>query len=132
MKQQRDTRQRNLVLRVAQARTDHPTADQIAADVRAIDPRVSRATVYRNLHLLAANGKLNHIKMPGADRFDRRADAHYHLLCSRCGAVCDVPAPYQQELDRMVERETGCLVERHHMVFEGLCPECRKKCDQNQ
>jgi Fe2+ or Zn2+ uptake regulation protein len=35
MKQQRSTRQRQLVLDAVRARHDHPTADQIYLDVRA-------------------------------------------------------------------------------------------------
>ena len=52
MKQQRNTRQRQLVLDVVRGRRDHPTAEQIYQSVREQDAHVSRGTVYRNLNLL--------------------------------------------------------------------------------
>jgi Fur family transcriptional regulator, ferric uptake regulator len=127
MKQQRSTRQRQLVLETVRARHDHPSADQIYIDARSQDERISRGTVYRNLSLLAENGDILHVKVPGADRYDCRTDFHYHLLCTGCGKVTDVPIGYRDELDGDVSRETGYLISRHRTVFEGLCPECRKK-----
>ncbi len=132
MKQQRNTRQRQLVLDAVRARCgqsgcDHPTAEQVYLDVRAVDGRVSRGTVYRNLNFLAQHGRLLHVAAPQADRFDSRLDLHYHLLCTECGALHDVPLAYRAELDRTVAEESGYAIERHCTVFEGLCPICREE-----
>ena len=127
MKQQRNTKQRQLVLDAVRARCDHPSADQIYLDVRGIDNRISRGTVYRNLNVLVRQGEILHVKLLHTDRFESRLDTHYHLLCAECGAVIDVPLPYQGELDEQAAKETGYTIERHRMVFEGLCPDCRQK-----
>ena len=58
MKQQRNTRQRQLVLDVVRGRRDHPTAEQIYQSVREQDAHVSRGTVYRNLNLLCDNREI--------------------------------------------------------------------------
>ena len=126
MKQSRMTRQKQMILDIALAHHDHPTADQIYAEVRAADGRISRGTVYRNLEQLSAAGILLHVKLPGADRFDCRLDRHYHLICRSCGTVLDAPADYQDELDRQVSQRCGFKVMRHRTIFEGLCPECAK------
>ena len=47
MKQQRNTRQRELILNAVRSRHDHPSADDIYLDVLKIDSKISRATVYR-------------------------------------------------------------------------------------
>ena len=91
MTQSRMTRQKQLILDIALAHHDHPTADQIYAEVRAIDGRISRGTVYRDLEQLSAAGILLHVKVPGADRFDCRLDRHYHLICKHCGGDGDDP-----------------------------------------
>lgn len=127
MKQQRNTKQRQLVLDAVRARCDHPSADQIYLDVRAIDDRISRGTVYRNLNVLVRQGEILQVKLPDADRFEGRLNMHYHLLCTECGAVCDVPLPYQSDLDEQTAEKTGYTIVRHRAVFEGLCPDCRKK-----
>ena len=130
MTQTRMTKQRQLVLDAAQARHDHPTADQIYLETRKADARISRGTVYRNLEQLSHAGALLHVKVPGADRYDCRLDRHYHLVCTGCGAVCDVPMAYQDTVDKQVMEQTGFAVERHRMIFEGLCPACRKAQDR--
>ena len=127
MKGQRITKQRKRVLEAAISRRDHPSADQIYMDLRAEDPRISRGTVYRNLHLLVQQNELRHVKMPDADRFDWRAEPHYHLLCTGCGRVIDVPVPYRADLDAQISDQTGYRIAGHRMVFEGLCPECRRE-----
>lgn len=125
MKGQRNTRQRQLVSDAVTARRDHPMADQVYQQVRAEDPHISKGTVYRNLNLLAESGEIQHVKIPGIDRFDWRVEPHYHLLCTGCGAVIDVPLKYRAELDQAMARETGYEIAGHRTTFEGLCPDCR-------
>lgn len=125
MKQRRNTKQRQLVLDAVKAHNDHPSADQIYLDVRAIDSKISRGTVYRNLNLLTQSGEIRQIKLPDADRFEYRLDFHYHLLCTKCGAVCDAPLSYHTELDQEMTIKTGYSIKRHQTVFEGLCPDCQ-------
>ncbi len=127
MKRQRDTRQRRLVLEAVRARRDHPTADQLYLDVRQREETVSRGTVYRNLKLLSETGVIARIPMESADRFDLREEPHDHLHCSGCGAVCDIPFPYQAERDQALAKATGYQIDRHHTVYEGLCPACQSK-----
>lgn len=127
MKQRRDTRQRKIVLETVRAHSDHPSADQIYLEVRAIDSRISRGTVYRNLNCLSDEGEINRVKIPGADRYDCRIDIHYHLICTECNAVIDAPLKYLPELDQAVAETTGYTIHRHRTVFEGLCPKCEKK-----
>lgn len=127
MKQQRMTKQKQLVQRIVQSHHDHPTADQIYLEVRAIDNRISRGTVYRNLEQLSDAGIILQVKVPGANRFDCRLDYHYHMICKNCGAVYDLPLAYQEELDKKVSEDTGFQIDRHRTIFEGLCPICKEK-----
>jgi Fur family ferric uptake transcriptional regulator len=126
VKEHRTTKQSQLILEVVQAHHDHPTADQIYLEVRAIDNRISRGTVYRNLDKLADMGDILHVKVPGADRFDSRLGYHYHMVCKECGAVTDAPIDYQNEIDEQVLEKAGFHVERHRTVFEGLCQKCMR------
>lgn len=121
----RNTRQRQLVLDAVRARCDHPTAEDVFLDVRAIDERVSRGTVYRNLNLLAETGVITTVTTSGPMRFDRRCDGHGHVVCRSCGTVADAPLPYDASLDAAAMEATGFRIDSHSMVFEGLCPACR-------
>lgn len=127
MRQQRNSKQRQLVLDAVQTRCDHPTADQIYLDVRAKDDKISRGTVYRNLGILSEDGQITNVKVFAADRFDSRLDRHYHLVCTGCGKVFDAPMDYCADYDALIAKETGFQISRHRMIFEGLCPECVKR-----
>ncbi len=127
MLQRRNTHQRQLVMEAVQELADHPTADQVYARIHEREPHVSRATVYRNLNLLAEQGQILDVKTPGADRFDFRTDPHAHLVCRECGAVVDVPDPTPPDVDKDVANRTGYVDVSHYTVFSGLCPACRIK-----
>ncbi len=124
---QRKTRQRQLVLDALMNRFDHPSADQIYLEVRLIDHRISRGTVYRNLNVLEQAGDVLRVKLPWGDRYELRPDKHHHVICTGCKAVCDLPIRYDETLDNCAAEQSGYLVARHRTFFEGLCPECRKK-----
>lgn len=126
MKQQRNTRQRQIVLDVVREHRDHLNAEQVYLAARVANPKISRGTVYRNLNLLVENGEIRRVKLPGGDRFEWRKDRHYHLVCTGCGKVSDAPMPYRTGLDRDIAEKTGYQVALHRMVFEGLCPQCRE------
>lgn len=127
VKQHRDTRQRKLILDAVRRHTDHPSADQIFIEVRSTDSKISRGTVYRNLNYLADTGEITHVRVPGADRYEIRTDFHYHLYCTGCGMVRNVPLEYHHDADRDVAEASGYLVFRHRTVFEGLCPKCQER-----
>ena len=122
---QRNTKQRELILDVVRSRYDHPTAEQIYASVHEIDPSVGKATVYRNLHLLAAQGDIMEIDAQDASHFDLRADTHYHMQCGCCGEVVDVPLEKLDFPYDLIEQMTGYKVKGHHIMFQGICPSCQ-------
>ena len=125
--QRRNTKQRTLVLDAVRSRCDHPTAEDIYLDVRRLDDKISRATVYRNLRLLEDTHAISCVKAPGGDRFDLRADAHAHVVCTQCGAVIDSTLPYDTAADRAVATGTGFTVTGHSTIFTGICPDCQQR-----
>jgi len=122
----RNTRQRQLILSLMEDNHAHPTADEVYERARALDAHISRGTVYRNLHALVEAGLITHVTLPdSADRYDCRADHHYHFLCRACGKTVDLPMPYREELND-VAGLPGYAVESHRLLLMGLCPNCRK------
>ncbi len=123
----RNTRQRQLILDLMEGNHSHPTADEVYEHARAIDPHISRGTVYRNLNVLAQAGQLTRVTLPGSpDRYDCRVDHHYHFVCRKCGKTVDLPLEYREELNAS-SGLPGYEVESHRLMLVGLCPDCRKK-----
>ena len=104
----------------------HPTADELYDAVKKVMPRISRGTVYRNLHLLRERGEIGELDLSGTiTRYEGTRERHYHFVCERCGKVFDLDEPIKHELDREVEERTGGKVSFHHLEFRGLCRDCR-------
>lgn len=92
--QTRNTIQRQIVLQAVNQMHNHPTADAIYAVIAAQHPTISKATVYRNLNQLAAQGEILRVPVPtGADHFDFNIKPHYHVRCTKCGGVFELFMP---------------------------------------
>ena len=120
---QRFSHQRERIYRAVLESRDHPTAEMVYQQLKPELPRLSMGTVYRNLQLLAREGRLLELSGPTA-RFDAVTRPHTHFRCGACGALLDLETvPYDPELDRAAA-EWGLTVTGHTLVFTGLCPRC--------
>lgn len=96
----RTTRQREAVYQVLCACESHPTADDLMALVRSVDPEVSQATIYNTLDAFVECGLAKRIPSPtsgGACRFDPNTDEHVHLVLDD-GRMMDVPMDLSQQI----------------------------------
>jgi len=121
----RRSRQRDVILYELRELTSHPTVDELFLIVRERLPRISLATVYRNLDLLAEQGAIARLELAGHQRrFDGRTARHTHIRCLNCGAVADVDIqPRETPLDE-VQARTAYHVTDQHIEFVGRCPQC--------
>lgn len=127
MKNERNTLQKKVILDELKYMMDHPTADQIYQEIHKKYPTISRATVFRNLKMLAEQEKVLHISIPnGADCYESITKPHYHVKCSACGKVSDVILPYMDKLNLEVHSmDSDFLITGHSLVFKGICDKCR-------
>ena len=122
----RMTPQRRQIFDVLRGTKSHPTASQVYDAVRAALPRISIATVYRNLDVLTRCGLARKLDMVGGEaHYDADMSAHHHIRCSGCGRVDDVRVTGLEAPLRTVSTETGYAVTGHRQEFEGLCPTCQ-------
>lgn len=129
MKAQRYSKQRELVLRTVKDHLTHPTALEIYGLTREKDPTISMGTVYRNLNLLAEQGKILRIKVPGAaDRYDGMTEPHNHAVCTSCGMVMDYCFDFE-DLSRSLEK-SGFQCEELNITVRGTCRNCLAKADE--
>lgn len=126
MKAQRFSKQRELVLRTVKANLIHPTALEVYGMTREVDPTISMGTVYRNLNLLAEQGKILRIKVPGgADRYDGIIEPHNHAVCTKCGMVMDYNFNFD-DLNSQLEK-SGFKCEELNITVRGTCKNCLSK-----
>lgn len=118
----RYSRQRELVTEILKGRKDHPTADMVYSSARENDPNISLGTVYRNLKLLADEGKI--LTLETEDKkvhYDGDTSRHSHFICSRCGKIIDLfkPAKTPEEI-----KESGLKVTGEKCIYYGYCTDC--------
>ncbi len=117
------TSQRYCVMAYLMENPGHPTAADIFEGVNCLDPRSSRATVYRNLHELVEAGLVREVAVEGRSaRFDLKGTLHHHFICDRCDKVenvdwYDLPQPPPQLVGDRVIRES-------ELILRGLCADC--------
>jgi Fur family ferric uptake transcriptional regulator len=125
----RMTKQRRVILEELRKVTSHPTAEDLHHLVRKRLPKISIATVYRNLEILSAEGAVLKMDVAGAQRrFDGTPENHYHIRCSKCGRVDDVHMELIPMIEETVQRFCGYKVKSHWMEFTGICPDCNGSC----
>ena len=125
---QRNTRQRQVVLEELRKLTSHPTAADLYEITRARMPKISLGTVYRNLELLAENGVIQKLEIGGSEaRFDGNPERHYHVRCARCERVDDVHDLPGDFVKRPVKHLSDYEILGFRLEFIGICPECRKR-----
>ena len=124
----RITNQRDVILSELRAVKTHPTADELYTQVRSRLPRVSLATVYRNLEWLSEQGLVRKIEVGGRQkRFDGDISDHYHVRCQKCGRVSDIEMDVLENLEGCISESCGFTVTGHRLEFTGLCSECTQR-----
>ena len=120
------TEQKRVILDELRGVTSHPTADEVYVMAKSRLPRISLATVYRNLDRMADRGEILRLAIPGKKmRFDARTEAHCHLRCDVCGGVVDLE---DGDVDRVLgelENLRGKLgIREYSLELRGVCPAC--------
>jgi Fe2+ or Zn2+ uptake regulation protein len=120
------TRPRRIILDVVRASDAHPSVAAVYRLARRRLPRVSLATVYRNLRMLAAEGLLSERADAAGMRFDGNTAAHDHFTCVTCGRIYDVPAPGAPSARARAVSRAGFEVLSQRVELYGRCGACRR------
>ena len=124
---ERNTVQRQIILAVLQKLNTHPTIEEIYEEIQKEHPAISKTTVYRNLRQLAKDGVIRQVSLPdGLERYDRLNTQHHHFKCIKCGGIFDVEIEHLEGIDGTIEEKYGFKVDRHDVVFTGVCLKCKK------
>ena len=127
----RSTDQRRLIVETFFRAPNHVSIEELLAKVRAEDPRVGYATVYRTLKLLAECGVAyeRNFGGDGLTRYELADDSshHDHLICVACGDITEFEEPKIEALQEQIAARYGFELQSHKHEMYGLCPSCQKK-----
>jgi Fe2+ or Zn2+ uptake regulation protein len=125
------TPQRRLILQVLEESNGHLDADALYDQVKARDPDVSLATVYRTLAVLRELGLIEEHRL-GQDHghFEAvRQEPHYHFSCLRCGKVIEFDTPLVAQIEQALREQKGVQVTSTYLHISGYCAQCREIAD---
>ncbi len=130
----RMTAQRKAILDTIRKLKTHPTADELYSIVKQFMPRISLATVYRNLEMLASEGYIKRLNLGGAEqrRYDGNPEHHYHVICLNCGQIGDVYLDEDLDINSHIIHSDEFLINKVHLEFWGLCPDCSKNLQKKE
>jgi len=124
----RSTDQRKLIVETFFHASNHVSIEELLAQVRAKDPRVGYATVYRTLKLLTECGVANERRFgDGLTRYELADDTshHDHLICLECGDITEFEEPRIEELQEKIAAKYGFDLRSHKHELYGLCAKCQ-------
>lgn len=108
----------------------HFSADQLWESLRQKDKRVSKATVYRTLNLLAQKKVVEeHDFGRGEKYYERMVERphHDHLICVHCGRIIEFENPQIEHLQEKIARHEGFVISYHSHKLFGACSRCHRK-----
>ena len=124
------SRQRERIAQTFLSMGGHVSVEEVVARVRREDPRVSVATVYRTMKLLAQCG----VAVPrqfggdGQTRYEAATGRphHDHLICTSCGDIVEFANERIESLQETVAKRHGFEVQSHRLELYGRCARCRR------
>ena len=123
---ERNTRQKDIITDVIKKTKIHPTAKELYQMVKTIDSSIGQATVYRQLHRLLEEGKINCVTtIDNEEHYDWKTSFHAHFICNHCHRIFDIM------LDEGVQ--TKLFYRSPHQILSsnivacGICKECLKE-----
>jgi len=125
----RITPQRVAILKAFLDHKDHPSVEQVYAEVKAHFPTTSLATVYKTVNLLKEIGEILEIGFSSvSNRYDgNKPYPHPHLICTQCNAIVDPDVSLLEKMTNEVAKSTGYRIISHQVEFFGTCPDCQEK-----
>lgn len=118
------TKYARLILELVNHSKEHMTAEQLFLELKKAEPKVVQATVYNNLNSLCQEGLIRKMSIEGSpDRYDK-VHRHDHLICKKCGALCDISF---EDLTGALKQQFGEEIISYDLKVFYLCPKCRVK-----
>lgn len=120
------TTQKQAVLEYVLQAKNHPTAQEVYEGVRETLPKISFATVYRNLDNLAKAGQIKEVQfVDKKKRYEAIMHDHQHFICSKCDRVIDMELSKLLNVTEAVKKMQCHLVESYNLELIGVCAVCR-------
>jgi Fur family transcriptional regulator, peroxide stress response regulator len=120
------TPQRLAIARILSRSANHPSVENIHAQIKKDFPTMSLATVYRNILLIKSLGEVLELGFPdGSNRYDGiKPYPHPHVICIKCKKIVDPDLDSLDKMKKEVASATSFKILNHRLDFFGICSSC--------
>lgn len=119
------TNQRVAILEFLKENNNHPRVEEIFEEVKRELPRITKATVYKNLKVLSNHGLVKEVNVRGVSRFEANLEPHHHIICKTCGTIVDFESKelvdYALEI---IKDQKDVIIDSAETTFFGHCKSC--------
>ena len=123
----RSQQTQDTILSVLRANGGQMSAYDIAAEMRADNPKIAPTTIYRAMAVLTDKGLAHRVESTNAFmacRHDGEHDAAILSVCDSCGGVDESIAPELAQQMTSAAQRVGFAPKRHVMEVHGVCATC--------
>ena len=114
---------------------NHLSAEDVHQQLVQLDMKVSLATVYRTLRLLADMGFLQELELSeGGRRFELSGDGHrehHHVVCIRCGRTEEFESEPVLAAGAKAAQGFGFKLIESTLNVRAICPNCQQQAGQD-
>ena len=134
----KSTKQRSTIVNVFFNMKGHISVEELLREVKAVNPKIGYATVYRTLHLLVESGLVEERRFgDGLARYEghSQVEHHDHMICQECGKIFEFYNPELEALQDKLAAEHNFVIHRHRLELYGKCKDtsaCRKRREYHQ
>ncbi len=117
------TTQRDYMIDLCLEGPGHFTVADLCELDRQDEDKLSRATVYNNVHVLEEIGFLRELPDLGPPiYYEVQKSPHPHAACNSCGEIMDIPVDLESRVENW---DIPLKIENVSMTLTGLCDSCR-------
>jgi len=123
------TPQRQLILEVLEASSKHLDANALYGLVKARDPDISLATIYRTLAVFTEMGLVREHRLGEKHSLYEAVpdEPHYHFTCLGCGEVIEFDTPLVGQIEQELSEQKGVSVTSTYLYMNGFCTQCQSE-----
>jgi Fur family ferric uptake transcriptional regulator len=121
------TNQRIEILNFLKGNLNHPNVEEVYEGVKKKLTRISKATVYQNLKILAENNLIKEVNIKGVARFEPNLSPHHHIICKNCEKIIDFESKELTDFSlKLAKNLRDFKIDTTDTSFYGLCKKCSK------
>ncbi|MEZ7890725.1 MAG: transcriptional repressor [Candidatus Wallbacteria bacterium] len=131
------TNQRKIIIEVLlKNHGRHLSLEQILSEAKKNNPKISLATVFRNINFLEKENLLTKMKLDDNKSYyelcldfkgSKHTSTHHdHLICESCGIIIEFYNDEIEKLQKKIALDFNFKISRHKMELYGICGNCIK------